>query len=114
MTSKALQQIRDRLKPDELRRVEIPEWGDADGPYVAWCRLPSVADVTASVAAANGDLGRQNVELVVLKACDAEGKPLFDRIDALELMSLPGGAAGIGRFINAMGLSQTIETATKN
>lgn len=114
MSSKALQQIRDRLKVDELRRVEIPEWGDADGPFVAFCRLPSVADVSDAAVVGKGDAGRMNVELVVMKACDEAGKPIFERIDAVDLMSMPGGAGGISRFIQAMGLNRTLESAAKN
>ena len=114
MSSKALQNIKARLKVDELRRVEIPEWGDTEAPFVAFCRLPSVADVSAAAAIANGDAGRMNVELVVMKACDEAGVPLFDRIDAIEMMSMPGGAAGVSRFVSAMGLARDVETAAKN
>lgn len=109
-----LERIRAQLKPDELRSVEIPEWGDDAGPFVGYFRPPTIADIEAASMIAKGKNARMNVELVVMKLCDAEGKALFERMDAAALMSLPGAPTGISRVVNAMGLLQNLDAAEKN
>jgi hypothetical protein len=62
---------------------------------------------------ASKDPLRQNVEILCMKALDAEGKPLFRRIDAIELMKVASPIVLL-RIAKAMGLLEAIEGAEKN
>ncbi len=102
--SALLEALRAQLKPDLRLNVEVPEWGDDKGPLVVWFKKPSLADISAARTVAKDDPVRLNLELVVMMASDAAGKALFERTDAIELMRMPGAAAGVGRIAAAMGL----------
>lgn len=107
-----LDQIKAQAKPDELRKIEVPEWGDDKGPFVFWHRMVTMGDMSAAQAVSK-DPFRQNVEIICMKALDAEGKPVFQRLDAIELMKVATPIVLL-RIEKQMGLLEDIATAEKN
>jgi hypothetical protein len=83
-----IDRIRAQARPDELRSIEVPEWGEPGAPMVLHHRMVTLGDIEEARRAAPDKPLRQQVELICMKALDAEGKPLFKRIDALQLMEI--------------------------
>jgi len=81
--------ILDRVKahsdPTKVRTVEVPEWGDDSGPLVIHYTMVTLKEL-GETRSTSTDPFRQNAEIICMKACGADGKPLFRRIDALDLM----------------------------
>jgi len=68
------------------RRIEVPEWGGPDGPLVLFSNPLTVADRSKVYRHAQGSL-EFLVRVLVLKAEDADGKPVFDVGDVHDLMT---------------------------
>jgi hypothetical protein len=108
-----LAQIRAASKPDELRRIEVPEWGDESGPLVFFHKMVTLEDMSAAQTVSR-DPFRQHVEIIVMKAVDEKGEKIFaKRMDAVELMEIAEPIV-ILRIAKKMGLLEQIETAAKN
>ncbi len=109
----ALERIRAAAKARAGGVVVVPEWGDLAVHY----RPVKLGDVEAALAISRGSQVRQNIELFVRIAQDADGKPLFDRIDAIELLELLDPHV-IGRVLRQVGIisddAAAIDEAEKN
>lgn len=93
-----LDNIRAHSEPDKVRTIEVPEWGtlakrddagnkiDPGKPLVIHFTMVTLGDIAEAQEVAKGNQVRLEVELLCMKAEDAEGKKLFRRIDAVELM----------------------------
>jgi len=104
--SSVLGRVKAHGKRDEWRQVVVPEWGDEAGPLVIHHHPPTLGDVgkaAAVTAEVRGDAVRQNVELFVLLARDAQGNPLFRRADVPELLEVADPDV-LGRVMMQMGI----------
>lgn len=116
-----LNRIRQQGRAQELRRLEVPEWGEvtAEGvndpaqPLVAWYRAVTLEDQSFVHQAANGDRWKMAAHLVALKLLDADGKRLFRQIDATVLME-EAQFDVVTRLSMAMLGGLTLEQAAKN
>jgi hypothetical protein len=81
--------ILDRVKAHadskKVRTLEVPEWGEEGAPLVIHYTMVTLAEL-AQVRSISPDPARQSAEIVCMKACNADGTPMFKRIDVLELM----------------------------
>lgn len=83
-----LERIRAHSQPDQVRTIEVPEWGDEEGkPLVIHYTMVSLGDLAEAQEAAKGNSLRVEAEILCLKAQDEHGKKLFKRIDVLELLA---------------------------
>lgn len=90
--------------------VTVPEWDDLKIFY----RKSNLNDLAEVIRAAPGNVVRQNVEMFVLLAQEADGKPMFKRIDVLELMEKADPEVLV-RVFGEMGiLAQRPEDVEKN
>ena len=73
--------VLDRIKAHggraELRSVEVPEWGDKDGPLVIYYRRPNLDHVAEAAAACPNSPVHQNLDVLVQIASNADGSPFF-------------------------------------
>lgn len=105
----------DRIKAQggrsEIRTLEVPEWGDEGAPLVIHFQTPSLNHLAASIEAGHGGNPiRQNVDIFCQIARDADGKPLFNRIDAIALMETADPRV-LGRVMRQMDIISTADDA---
>lgn len=104
--------ILEKIKADyaskKMRKVEVPEWGATI--YFNPLTLAERKQITAGHA--KDDDGGMTVSLLIKKALDKDGKPIFDG-SAETRAALEGGtdAAVITRIVTQMGSVQTHEEA---
>lgn len=84
--------------------IKVPEWGEPGNPAViTWSKL-TVNDQERIYAPVDGKAasgGLVRLRAVILKACDATGKPMFDGMDEHDLRYLVDGDI-VGRIANAI------------
>jgi len=101
----------------QRRSIEVPEWGDDAGPLVIYCTEINGADIDKVQRKHKDFLNNMTiagmVELIIIKAEDADGNRIFTLEDKFVLMKEP--AARISDIGNRMfnGI-QTIEDQEKN
>lgn len=109
----ALDKVRAAAKARAGGMVVVPEWGNLEVHY----RPVKLGDVEAALAVSRGSQVRQNIEVFVRIAMDGGGKPLFEKIDALELLELLDPHV-IGRVLRQVGIiadeAAAVDEAEKN
>lgn len=107
----ALDQVKAHGRRGETHTIEVPEW---EGMVIHYHR-PTLDNAAHALEAAPRNQIRQNVDMFCQLACDAAGKPIFKRIDALELMA-EADPQVLGRLMREMGIigSETPEDIEKN
>lgn len=113
MSKSLLERIKAQSDDQDLKTIEVPEWGDGAGPLIIHYRKVTLADMSSARAVARDDPFRTNCEIICLKALDAEGKPMFKRLDALELMQHADPQIVV-RIADAMTVRPSAEAAEKN
>lgn len=98
MKSDLRAKIERRFRAGDLRRIEVPEWGDPAevddkgvivkpaAPLAVYYRPVTLADQSFVSQAANRDQHRMAAHLVALKALTETGERMFDQVDATFLM----------------------------
>lgn len=75
-----------------LRSIEVPEWPDKDGkPSLIWYRPGGLNFLQQESIFRLSDEGKKAeaiVETLILRALDADGKPIFRKDQRVELMRL--------------------------
>ena len=110
--------ILDRAKAhfdnQEIKRIEVPEWGDDDGnPAIIMAEPFTLSDRKSLAKFADGDDMEFLVRLVIMKALDEDGKKIFDLSDKPVLMNKVDPAV-ILRVANQISATPTIEDMTGN
>jgi len=82
-------ELRDRRKI-EIRKIEVPEWGDKGKPFVMYCGTLSCYDLSRIQKRHPSFLTNPSIDamidLIVLKAADKSGEKLFTSEDRIDLM----------------------------
>lgn len=66
--------------------IEVPEWGDEDQPLLVYYQVPNM-QTRAAISRALDEGGLSGVvDILILMALDADGKPLFAKAQKPELM----------------------------
>lgn len=82
-----LQRAAEHLQEQGIKTIEVPEWGEeGEGPLVIHARPVTLEDRRKCIARNKDDQMGQLAELVILKALDADLKPLFKRTDKTFMM----------------------------
>lgn len=113
-----MSEILDRAKAhfdrQELKRIEIPEWGDDEGnPAVIYSEPFTLQDKKTLVKFAKEDDLEFIVRLVIMKAIDGDGKKIFDLSDKPVLMNKIDPAVII-KIANKITESPTVEDMSGN
>lgn len=72
----------------EIKRIEVPEWGDKENPAVIMSEPFTLAERKSLIKLAQGDDMEFLVRLVIMKARDEDGNKIFDLSDKPTLMNL--------------------------
>jgi len=110
------ERVRKHADPERVRRLEVPEWGDESGkPLVITYGMVTLGDLAKvhELEGANAPWQKQAARIVVMKARDEDGKPLFAMGDAHFLMT-EASPGVVNRIAISMYGSLTIEDAVKN
>lgn len=95
--------LRERIKAgfdaEHLRRYELPEWGDEDGPLEVYARPMTLADLQKIQKYGGQDDVLLGVYTVIFKALDADGQPLFKLADK-KLLLTGANPAAVSRLAN--------------
>ena len=81
-----LQRAIDHFKAHELRIIEVPEWGDNGAPLTVYARPMNMMEKNVLARSSDGsDLG-VFVDLIIMKAENADGEKLFTKADKPHFM----------------------------
>lgn len=85
---KVIDQVVGHFEQSGSRVVEVPEWGDENGPLVIHATAFTMEEQRRLRSRNKGDLDDPSVlvDLLILKALDADGSKLFDLSDKPTLM----------------------------
>jgi len=97
----------------EVKRIEVPEWGDGENPAIIMAEPFTLQDRKSLAKFADGDDMEFLVRLVIMKALDEDGKKIFDLSDKPVLMNKVDPAV-ILRVANQISATPTIEDMTGN
>ncbi len=98
---------------ERLTRIVVPEWGDDDGPMVLYAKPYTIQDDKHMTQFLRDDNPEGFVEVLVRKALDAEGHPVFSVEDKPRLRRA-ADASVIKRVAMEIMASITTEDAEKN
>ena len=87
MANPIIERARLHFRAEERRRIEVPEWGEADVPLVLHVKPVTLADKKLlHNRYKDGGLHEMYVHALILKAETAEGKAAFTLDDKWALM----------------------------
>lgn len=108
-----MERVRAHSQPDQVRRIEVPEWGEDGKPLVVTYRMMTLDDMATVNELEGTTWHRQAARIVVLKACDEAGQKLFRMADASELRETAAPDV-VTRIALAILGRMTVEDAEKN
>jgi hypothetical protein len=97
----------------EIKRIEVPEWGSDGNPAVIMAEPFTLADRKTLAKFAKDDDMEFLVRLVIMKALDEDGKKLFDLSDKPVLMNKVDPAVLL-RVANQISAANSIEDMSGN
>lgn len=109
-----LETIAAHFRAGERRTLEVPEWAKPGEPALKITYMPVTLDDQSHVERiTKGDRHHMAAHLVALKACDVDGKRLFQQIDAIALRQQADPVV-VSRIAMAMIGGLSLEDARKN
>lgn len=113
--SKGIEAVRARYTGLDRQRIEVPEWGGQDGPFVLWAKPWTLEDERGITRAMRDDNPEGFAAVVLAKAEDEDGAPMFDaRADKPVIMRI-GEAHVLKRVAyQVMAGTADVETARGN
>jgi hypothetical protein len=111
---KILDRATAHFEKQEIKRIEVPEWGDDNGnPAIIMCEPFTLADRKALLKYAQDDDMEFLVRLVIMKALDDVGNKIFDLSDKPTLMNKVDPSV-ILRLANEISATPTVEDMSGN
>lgn len=109
-----IDQVRAHFDAQAVRQIDVPEWGADGTPLTIHFRPLNLAEKQRILRAGDNE-GRlmSLIEALLIKALDAEGKPLFTIADKKFLRERADPDV-IARVVAEMMASASIEDAAKN
>lgn len=101
-----MSQLIDRVRAQAAQHggvVEVPEWGDDNGPLQIHYGRISLRHISDAARMAPNDQVRQNIEVFCMIARDVDGMALFNRAEAVMLME-DADPAVLVRIMSQMGI----------
>lgn len=94
--------------------IEVPEWGEDGQPLIVYWTPVTMSERQRVVSrAADGKSADAMAHAVILKAMDAQGKPMFSIEDKHALMNLVDSSV-VERLANALMGTVSVEDMEKN
>ena len=107
--SDILERAKAHFDKQEIIEIEVPEWEDEAGnPTVVYSKPFTLGERKKLYKFAKDDDMEFLVRLVIMKALDQAGNPIFDIADRITLMNSVDPKI-ITRVANAMTTSKTVE-----
>lgn len=114
MANPIIDRARLHFRPDERRRIEVPEWGEPGAPEVLWAPPCTLADKRVlHNRYKDGGLQEMYVHALIMKAQKEDGTPAFTLEDKRALMTSVAPAV-VERIAEAILDSAGVEDAEKN
>ena len=83
---RAIDRAKDHFNSLQVKRIEVPEWGDEKGPFVIYSKPFTLRDQgKLQMATKNSNESEMLAELLVMKALDEKGDSLFTIEDKMSL-----------------------------
>jgi hypothetical protein len=83
---RAIDRAKDHFNSLHVKRIEVPEWGDDKGPFVVYTKPFTLRDQgKLQVASKNSNESEMLADLLIMKALDEKGDPLFTIEDKVAL-----------------------------
>ncbi len=83
---RAIERAKEHFNSLQVKRIEVPEWGDEKGPFVIYAKPFTLRDQGKLQAATkNSNESEMLAELLVMKALDEKGDSLFTIEDKVSL-----------------------------
>ena len=109
----AIDNAKAHFRDQGQRRIEVPEWGDERGPLVVYAEPLTLAERRRLFQRNKGDDVGLSVDLLIVKARDADGKPLFSLDDKQALLNGVDPAV-VARVAADIIAAPSLEDAEKN
>jgi len=75
---KAIEKARAHYQSKPVRKIEVPEWGDAKGPLIVYAHPFTLRDQgKLSQYSTASNSSESLADLLIMKALDEKGEPLF-------------------------------------
>jgi hypothetical protein len=85
---KAIERAKAHFDAQEIKVIEVPEWGDDDGnPLLIYCKPLTLADMKKLQAFAKSDDVELMAYCLIYRALDGDGNKIFDLSDKNALMN---------------------------
>lgn len=108
-----IDRARTHFKDQGTRRIEVPEWGDDAGPLIVYADPLTLAERRRLFQKNKGDEVGLSVDLLIAKACGADGTKLFTLEDKHALLNSVDPAV-VARVAAEIVTAPTPEAAEKN
>lgn len=84
---KAIERAKAHFNSLEVKRFEVEEWGDENGPLVIFSKPLTLQETSKLFKLSQSDEMEMLAHALIMKALDEEGNKLFDLGDKLFLMN---------------------------
>jgi len=108
-----LDRAKAHFEAQEIKRIEVPEWGEDGNPAIIMSEPFTLADRKSLIKFAQDDEMEFLVRLIIMKALDEDGKKIFDLSDKPTLMNKVDPSV-ILRIANAISQIPTVEDMSGN
>ena len=83
---RAIDRAKEHFNSLQVKRIEVPEWGDKKGPFVIYSKPFTLRDQgKLQLATKNSNESEMLAELLIMKALDEKGDALFTIEDKVAL-----------------------------
>jgi hypothetical protein len=108
---KAIDRAVEHFKQKPVKRIEVPEWGDEQGPLVIFAN-PITLREQSRLSKVDGGDAEMLIEVLVMKALDGHGEKLFALDDKPKLRSSADPLV-VAKIVSQI-MAQPQETLEKN
>lgn len=83
---RAIDRAKDHFNSLHVKRIEVPEWGDDKGPFIVYSKPFTLRDQgKLQVVSKSSNESEMLADLLIMKALDEKGDPLFTIEDKVAL-----------------------------
>lgn len=83
---RAIDRAKEHFNSLQVKRIEVPEWGDKKGPFIIYSKPFTLRDQgKLQLATKNSNESEMLAELLIMKALDEKGDSLFTIEDKVSL-----------------------------
>ena len=108
-----LERAKAHFSAQDVKVIEVPEWGEGDEPLRIYATPLTLAEKEKIFRRTRDKQIEGLIHVLILKACNGQGEPLFNLADKLDLLNRvdPDVLSRVALEIMGGQLDQDIETA---